>query len=159
MADHDAILAAIKAQIETVPDRGPVHDYLRYAKDNGAFAALFKNVATSRLNGWIVYREATRTVDYDTGLVRRIDAWRKYGYMAFDDADASAKLLQQQLELIRTAFLGNRTLGGLVIDSKDLLEKNGKIGWQIERVEPWVLAGVLCMRSQCLLLTESEEAY
>lgn len=159
MADHNTILAALKANIETVADRGPVHTYIRYAKDNGSLGALFKNTATNRLNGWIVYREFTRTLNYDVGLVRRLDGWRKYGYMAIDDADASANLLQTQLEAIRTAFLSNRTLGGAVIDGMDLLEKNGRLGWQIERVEPWTFAGVLCMRSQCLLTTESEEAY
>ncbi|MEX2372408.1 MAG: hypothetical protein WD800_01270, partial [Dehalococcoidia bacterium] len=113
------MLAAVVAAIESVPGRGPVHDRIRFAKNTGALATLFKNTTSNRLNGWIVYREYMRQVEYDTGLTRRLDAWRVLGYMAIDDADDSANLLQTQLESIRAVFLGDRTLGGVVIDVAD----------------------------------------
>lgn len=157
MATHDQIAAAIKAVIETVPDRGPVHDFLRYAKNTGALATLFKNTVTNRFNGHEFYRESTRELELDVGSLRRLDAWRIYSYMAFDDADAAAKTFQTQLEAIKAAFRADRTLGGLVIDLKDMNEARGRLGLQIEMVEPWVKAGVLCLRSSAVLITESEE--
>lgn len=158
MATHDQISAAIKAKIETVSQVGPVHEYLRYAKNAGDLATLFKNTATSRLNGHLFYRESTREVEYDTGMIRRLDLWRVLSFMAFDDADASAKLLQTQLESIKTAFRSDRTLGGLVTDVKDMTERFGRVGLQVELVEPWIFAGVLCLRARSALMTESEEA-
>lgn len=158
MATEAQIRAAIKAKIETVPNRGPVHDYLRYVKNNADLATLFKNTATARLNGWNFFREAMRLLEIDIGLGRRLDVWRVFGFMAVDDADASATLLQTQLESIRAAFLADRTLGGLVLDLKDMKEREGRLGLQVEIIEPWMFAGVLTMRARCVLITETEEA-
>lgn len=158
MSTEAQIRAAIKAKIESVADIGPVHDYLRYAKNNLALATLYKNTTTGRLNGWTFFRESLRMLEIDIGAGRRLDAWRLYGYMALDDADASATLLQTQIESIRAAFLADRTLGGLVIDLKDLKERDARVGVQTEIVEPWMFAGVLTLRARALLLTETDEA-
>ena len=105
MSTEAQIRAAIKTKIESVANIGPVHDYLRYTKNTGNLATLYKNTATARLNGWTFFRESMRLLEIDNGLGRRIDAWRVYGYMAIDDADASATLIQAQLESVRVAFL------------------------------------------------------
>ena len=157
MATHDQIAAAIKAKIETVPQRGPVHDYLRYAKNHAPLATFFRNPDSGRLNGHTFWREATRELDYDVGIIRRFDTWRLYSYMGFDDADGSVKTFQTQLEDIKAAFRIDRTLGGVVLDLKDMNDRFGRLGLQIELIEPWMFAGVLCLRARGVLTTESEE--
>lgn len=156
MATEAQVRAAIRTQFESA-NIGPVHDTLRYAKNTGALAVLYKNESNGRLNGWTFYRESMRLVEIDTGLGRRLDGWRIYGHMAIDDADASTTLLQTQLETLRAALLVDRTLGGLVLDLKDMNEREGRLGMQIEIIEPWMFAGVLTLRARCLMLTETEE--
>ncbi len=157
MATEAQIRAAVKAKIQAVANVGPVHDYLRYAKNNGALATLFKNTTSGRLNGWQFLRESFRRIEVDIGLYRRLDTWRVYGFMAIDDADASGHTLQAQLESIAGAFLADRTLGGLVLDLADMTERAGRVGLQAELIEPWFFAGVLTLRARCLLITETEE--
>lgn len=157
MATEEQVRAAIKATMESAAGIGPVHDRLRYTKNTGALADLYKNITNGRLNGWTFYRESMRLVEIDTGLGRRLDNWRIYAHMAIDDADASNTLLQTQVEAVRAALMGDRTLGGLVLDLKDMNEREGRLGMQIEIIEPWMFAGVLTLRARCLMLTETEE--
>lgn len=158
MATLAQISTAIKSKwVGVVGGSVPVHDYERYRKNNADFAGAYKNAATSRLHGYNFYREATREEDIDVGSVRRLHIWRWNGFMAIDDADNSQKLLQDELELIASAFRLDRTLGGVVLDLKDMDQERGLSGLQVERIEPVMFAGVLCFRATGRLLTDTQE--
>lgn len=151
------IRAAILAKLLAVAGIGRVHDYERFAKTEKEFQDLYRDAASGRIKGWNFYRLSTAERDLDLGGVRRLHAWKITGYMSLDDADASGKLIDDLVELIATAFRTDRTLGGRVIDSKDMENNFGASGVQIEAIEPVMFAGVLCHRAQLTLVTETTE--
>lgn len=157
MATVAQIRAAIKAKLAAVNGIGQVHDYERFAKTEKEFQDLYKDVTDNRIRGWNFYRTSTAERDLDLGEVRRLHTWRVSGYMSLDDLDASGKLFDDLIELIVIAFRTDRTLGGLVIDSKDMESEFGASGVQVEAIEPVMFAGVLCHRAQLALLTETTE--
>lgn len=157
MATVAQIRAAILAKLQGVAGIGQVHDYERFAKTEKEFQDLYKDVTDNRIRGWNFYRASTAERDLDLGEVRRLHAWRVAGYMSLDDADASGKLFDDLIELVVTAFRTDRTLGGLVIDSKDMESEFGASGVQVEAIEPVMFAGVLCHRAQLTLTTETTE--
>lgn len=152
----DTIRAAIKAKLESVTGIGRVHDYERFAKDTAQFLALYKDATDGRLRGWWFDRTSTREIDRDIGSVRRIHTWRLTGFLALDDADATAKALQTLVESIGAAFRTDRSLGGAVLDVRDMTVDDAPSGIQVDGIEAVLLAGVLCHRAQLRLTTEIE---
>jgi hypothetical protein len=155
MASLSAIRAQIKAVLESVPDVGIVHDYERFASTRGAMAALYKS--GDRIKGWWFDRTATREADLDLGAVRRVHTWRLVGYVSLDDADATGKTLQDLVEAIAAAFRAARTLGGTVMDSRDMGYTDGPAGVQVDAIEPVMFADILCHRATLRLVTETIE--
>jgi hypothetical protein len=154
--DLAPVRAAIKAKIAGVASMGQVHDYERYAKDQSALKNLYKSAAQTgeRIYGWFVSRRATREWFVDTGRwVADVD-WKMHGLMSLDDADASEKKLDVQVELIRDAFRHDDTLGGAVAT---LCVANGNepglSGVQVDEIGPVLFAGVLCHRARLALTT------
>lgn len=157
MATVAQIRAAIKAKLQGVAGIGQVHDYERFAKTEKEFQDLYKDAVSGRILGWNFYRQSTAERDLDLGEVRRLHVWKLSGYMSLDDADASGKLIDDLVETIVTAFRTDRTLGGLVIDIKNMDNEFGESGVQVEAIEPVMFAGVLCHRAQLSLITETTE--
>lgn len=151
------IRAAIRAKLEAVADIGRVHDYERFAKEPAPFLALYKDPRDGRLRGWWFDRVSTRELDRDTGTVRRIHTWRITGYLGLEDADATGKSLQDLVEAITDAFRSDRTLGGTVLDLRDMTVEDAPAGVQVDAIDTVMLAGVLCHRAQLRLTTETEE--
>lgn len=152
----DTVRAAIKAKLAGVSGIGVVHDYERFAKDQDAFRALYRDT-DGRVRGWWFDRVGTREVDLDVATVRRIHTWRITGYLSLDDAEATGRALQTLVESIAAAFRTDRTLGGAVLDIRDMTLDDAPSGIQVEGVEPILFAGVLCHRAQLRLVTETLE--
>jgi hypothetical protein len=157
MATLAQISAALKSRLATATGTRPLHDYERYAENREQLRTLYKDPTSARLWGHCFFRESTRERDSDTGLARRLHRYRGYSLIAIDDAEASQKLLQDELEAMASAIRTDRTLGGTVHDVKDLDDDRGLSGLQIERVEPVMFAGVLCFRASWALICEAEE--
>lgn len=157
MATLAQIAAQIKVVMLTVTGTRPVHDYERLGRNNQEFINLYKDPTTSRLWGHCFFRESTRERDNDVALVRILHRWRFYSFISIDDADASQKLLENELESLAAAFRANRRLNNTVVDVKDMEDERGLSGLQVERIEPVMFAGVLCFRATWSLTTETEE--
>ncbi len=157
MASLAQIRAAIKTTLQGVAGIGKVHDYERYATREKELRELFLDAGSSRLLGFVFYRERTTEQELDIGEVRRLHTWRLYGFMGLDDASQSGLLFDDLVELAATAFRADPTLGGLVLATKDLNQNRGAMGLQVERIEPVMFGGVLCHRATLSLLTETTE--
>jgi hypothetical protein len=157
MATLAQIRAAIKAKLEAVANIGQVHDYERFAAREADFQALYKDATDGRIRGWNFYRVSTPERDLDIGEVRRLHTWRLTGFLSLDDADATGKSFDDLVESIATAFRTDRTLGGLIIDMKDMDNEFGPSGVQTDSIEPVMFVGVLCHRAQLTLVTETTE--
>ncbi len=157
MAAVSAIRAQIKAILDGVANIGVVHDYERFAKTKADLVTLYTSNAggSTRVRGWWFDRVATQERDVELGTVRRIHTWRIVGYLSLDDADATGKLLQDLMEAIGTAFRAQRTLGGTVLDIRDLSLEDAPSGIQVDGIEPVMFADVLCHRASLRLVTET----
>lgn len=158
MATLAQIVQALKTRLATATGTRPLHDYERYAENRATLQTLYRDPTSGRLWGHCFFRESTRERDSDTGLARRLHRFRGYSFIALDDADASQKLLQDELETMASTLRTDRTLGGTVHDLKDLEDERGLSGLQIERVEPVMFAGVLCYRATWSVSCETEES-
>lgn len=146
--------AAIKAKVVAVANMGQVHDYERFVKEPSKLAQLYKSSAQTgdRIYGWHIRR--TQTVERLTDVGRNYEdhAWRLRGFMSLDDADATEKKFDDQIELMRDAFRADLTLGGLC--DTHFKEANGNVaGLQLEESEPVLFCGVLCHAAKLGLVT------
>lgn len=160
MATVAQIRTKIKDKLAAVAGIGKVHDYERYSKLDSDFQALYRTEVSAgvyRILGWNFYREATAESDLNNGEVRRLHSWRITGFMGIEDADATGKTFDDLVETIATAFRADRTLGGTVLDVKDMDQPFGESGMQVEAIEPVMFAGVLCHRARLRLITETTE--
>jgi hypothetical protein len=149
--------AAIKAKLESVPNIGMVHDRQRFSTRESEFKKLYFDETQKRICGWNFSR--VRTLEYDDGLgqVRRSIEWKLYGFMSFDDKDASEIIFDDLVESIVQSFRADSTLGGTCLATKNLDLDEGPIGIQVDAITTVMFAGVLCHRAELSLLTETEE--
>ena len=133
---------------------GQVHDYERYLKDQSALAALYASTAQTgnRIYGWYLRRVRTVEQLVSTGRDYQDHHWRLRGFMGLDDADASEKKFDVQIEAIRDAFRADPTLGNIC--DTQFIEANGnQAGPQLEESEPVLFCGVLCHGARLGLIT------
>jgi hypothetical protein len=106
------VLAKIKTVLEAVAGVGTVHDYPRYSRSLGAWLQLMRDGAT--VNGWVLHREKTTTTYDNHPTVMHEHHFRIAGIYELDDAAASptAKIFQDTVDAIVTAFLADPTLSG-----------------------------------------------
>ncbi|MBI1397070.1 MAG: hypothetical protein GC151_13925 [Betaproteobacteria bacterium] len=149
------IRAAIVSTLEGVSQIGQVNDYERFAEMASDLVA--KYASGGRIKGWFVTRVRTAENDLDLGEVRRVHTWSITGYLSLDDADATSKTLDDLVESICSAFRADRTLGGVVIDTKDMSDEFGPTGIQVDSMDPVMFAKVLCHRARLRLVTETTE--
>ncbi len=156
MADLATIRAAIKTLLANVPDVGVVHDYERFAKSKKDFQTMYKS--GNQILGWFFYRERTEELDGDTGEVRVLHYWRFYGFNGLSDSTETAKTFQALVEIIRDAFRADPTLGGVIDDNKNMAQRFGSVGLQLDAIENVMFFGILCHRARFSLVTENTEA-
>lgn len=157
MSALNDIRAAIVAVLQAVPDIGVVHDYQRYAKTDTEFREHFtvQDGDKKRLAGWYVARKSTREIEAASGVALRVTGWELVGYRGLDDATASEKLFDTVIESVCAGYRADPTLGGVVLDVRDLTMDNPPSGAQVEDVSPVLFCGVLSHRARLFLTTSS----
>jgi len=140
MAALADVRAAIKSTLEGVSGIGVVHDYERYASQQGTFRALYHSAAHGQIRGWNFRRVARAERSPATGRHVVTARWQIRGYMALDDSAATEKTFDDLVEGVVAAFRADDTLGGVV----DTLIVGDTAGAQLEEAGPVMLAGVLC---------------
>ncbi len=155
----DEIRAKIAEMMFAAAPAIAVHDYERYSKNMSDLAAMYKSADpldadAARLNGWHVRRiTTTETEPASAGPKVITHAWEMRGFMALDDADASEKVFDNQIETIRAAFRDDETLGGLI--STTVLDQGSDTvaGVQVIESAPVLFAGVLSHSARLRLFT------
>jgi hypothetical protein len=99
--------------LSSVPGVGRVYDYERWTADWTKFLELFKDSSSGRILGWEISRNAV-----ESQFLSRVEeeATHRFvikGYLGVKDADATEKLFNGLIEVIRAAFRGNVTLDGV----------------------------------------------
>lgn len=153
------IRAAIKARLLTVANIGQVHDYERFAATQAAFLGLYQTgvAPNARILGWWFDLATERRMEVETGLLRVVRSWQLIGFCGLEDADGTAKIVQDLCQAIVIAFVADRQLGGAVIDQRDLDANRTAVGPQIDGVQLVMFAGVSCHRASLRITTENHE--
>ncbi|MDA8107567.1 MAG: hypothetical protein M0015_02930 [Betaproteobacteria bacterium] len=155
MPTLDQIRTKIAEKIFAVAPTIAVHDYERYTKNMSDLAAMYKSedvldANAARLNGYHVRRVATAEDEPMVGAKKEVThTWEIRGFMALDDADATEKLFDNQVEAIRDTFREDDTLGGLVATTV----VGNAAGVQVLESVPVVFAGVLSHSAKLRLFT------
>lgn len=153
MPTLDQIRAAIKTKIEGVGGvAAVVHEYEPYAKSAAALKAKYVTGNPARLHGYHIRRVATREILDDIARWHVFVGWRIRGFMGLEDAEATEKLFDTKIELIRDAFRADDSLGGLIFDSMD--PRSNEIGVQVLDHRPVMFADVLCHFAELGLTTQ-----
>lgn len=144
--------AALVALIAAVPNVGRVHDYQRYAREDGPFRTHYVHTlpgGAKQLRGWQVSRVgvAESLLGVGRGLMQH--SWAIRGYLALDDAAATELVLDDLVEALRSAFRANPTLGGLTTGEPI----DGEEGIQMADAGPVMFCGVLCHSALLTLKT------
>ena len=138
------IRAGLKTVIETVANVGTVHDYERTAGYAGDMhdAGMFLYTATSpdSIRGWQIHLASTTDQSSDLGQNEITHSWQIDAVWQVDDANASEKTFDDTIELVRTAFRADDTLGGVVAS----LVVGDIAGAQVPEHDIAEFAGVLC---------------
>lgn len=105
MALYD-VIAALKAQIETIPDIGSVHDYHRMGSSLADAATKYGWTDASgnkRIRGWSLSRRSTETkyTGAPAGYGEDVHTIEVRGLMGLNDAEATEKTFQQLIEAVR----------------------------------------------------------
>lgn len=152
MSALDDLRAAVVATLNTVPNIGKVHDYERFAKQEGEFRTLYLHDlggGAQQIRGWHVRRVATRRT-HETGASREdFITWRIRGFMSLDDGAASEKTFDNLIEAVLDAFDASAQLSAL---NAYVYSPNGE-GPELEEHEPVMLGGVLCHQARIKLIT------
>ncbi len=154
------VRAAIVARLNTVAGIGRVHDYERFAADQKRFRDLY-TTDDGLLLGWYVSLQSSREVGAVVGAVStQTCSWRIVGFMALDDGAASEKQICALIETAQEVFRAEPTLGGVVWETSDAGQGEGKpTGLQVEKIEPVMFAGMLCHNAHLSLVTTQQILY
>ena len=109
MSQYKAIQQYIHKQISSIPDIGQVHDYSRYSGSNTEYRNLFKYQRKGQkknvtLRGWMFSREAAPAVATEGNVFERVHAWTIRGYQQVEDAQASEREFQDNVDLVMEKF-------------------------------------------------------
>jgi len=147
MPTLNQIRAAIKAKIESVAGTGLVHDYERFLKEQSRLQTLYKSGA--RIHGYHIRRTRTREVQAAIGRYVVDHHWQIRGFLSIEDADATEKLFDTEIEQVRDAFRLDDTLGGVVATTID----DEQAGIQVSESGPVMFCDVLCHSARLALTT------
>ena len=151
------IRTAIAAKLLAVDATLLVHEYERYTKRMDELLELYVSgdAGDKRVHGYHIRRSATREILIDTDRWAIYHAWRIRGFLGMDDAAATEKLFDTEIEALRDAFRADDTLGGLVFSLSPVgSEDQGEIGMQVLSSQPVMFAGVLCHSAELGLTTQ-----
>lgn len=149
------IRAAIKAKIESVPDRGVVHEYEPYFREPSKLLAKYQFGAPARIFGWHIRRVGTRELLDDIARWHVFHSWRIRGFMGIEEADETEKLFDTKIELIRDAFRADDSLGNLLFDTTTTNAAGPKeIGIQVLQCQPVMFCNALCHHAELGLTTQ-----
>lgn len=127
------IRAAIKARLDDMGDGiGRVHDYERWANNNGAFLDLFKDESTGKIFGWEITRKTFRVQKIAMRKYKLIHGYVIRGYYGMEDAAETEKTVNALVDQIVLDFTLNKV--------------DGTQGEQMPkgRIEPKLFGHVLC---------------
>lgn len=103
--------ARIKTDLLTVAGIGQVHDYERFSNQPSTFAAFF--VSAGHVNGWTV----AVGMDSAWSSTREVDRFYRVmirGYRVVNDAEASAKTFDEEIDGVMTALENDWHLNHLI---------------------------------------------
>lgn len=128
------IRTAIKTDLESVSGIGPVHEYIRLAKDWGTVLARFKD-SHNKINSWMITREATPGEEDTRDSFERIHHMKLIGVYGVQDSAATELTFQDLVEAIVAALHADTELGGTTY-------RSGPV--QVATVEHRMFGAVLC---------------
>jgi hypothetical protein len=146
-----AIIADIKAKLESIQNIGKVHDYYRWNTDASRFLTLFAYTpsgADKQIRGW----EFTRTSapEHKEGAFFRHHRFKLEGYMTLKDDKASDKTFQQLVDNVCEKF---RVAASAPTDTWYYLDgdnpNNSPV--QVETIEVRTFGGALCHYAEVTL--------
>lgn len=110
------IRARIKTDLQTVSGIGQVHDYERFSNDPTSFVSFF--VSAGLVNGW------TMVVGMESrwSACKQVDRFYRVtirGYRVLNDAAASAKAFDEEIDGVMTALENDWHLNRLVENLED----------------------------------------
>lgn len=143
------IRGAIKTRLQGVAAVGKVNDYERFAARDKEFQDLYKDAASGQIRGWNLHRQAKIETSGAVGRNVIVNRWTLRGFMALNDAAASAITFDNLVEAVCDAFRADETLGGVVAST---VTENAA-GIQVEESVPVMFAGVLCHSARLTLNT------
>jgi hypothetical protein len=155
-------LADIREQIKVilagVDGIGVVHDYERLATDWNKFLEFYKD-ADGRINGVSFAREKWQERQQTIGETEIVQVFVIRRIMGLQDAQATGILFDDNLEAMRAAFRGNKSLNGTcrTIDP-DWGPMDGAVGIQGDVIEPRMFGSVLCHVAELRLCAIVAEA-
>lgn len=138
---------ALKLKVESVSGTGKVHDYERFSKEPSKLLELYKS--NRRFHGYHVRRVSTREVQAAVGRYVVSHGWQLRGFMGIDDADATEKLFDTEIEQIRDALRDDDTLGGLIAT----MITDDQAGAQVIESGPVMFCDVLSHSARLALTT------
>jgi hypothetical protein len=147
---ESAIRTQIKTILEGVTGIGVVHDYERWSNDWATFLTLFKHVAGSRINGWIITRFKVDEEEETTSHEPSIHHYKIKGMYSLDDSAASEKAFNLLIEAIRAAFRANYQLNGTATNTTPV---------KVPVIENRVFGSVLCHYCEMTLTAEEYDAW
>jgi hypothetical protein len=103
--------ARVKADLQAVSGIGQVHDYERFSNDPSSFASFF--VSAGLVNGWtvVVGMESAWASGHEVDRFYRVTI---RGYRVVNDAAASAKSFDEEIDGVMTALENDWHLNHLV---------------------------------------------
>ncbi len=153
MPTLDEIRAAIKAKImaATALPAANVHDYERFTAEQARFRELYLyGVAPNqRIHGYHIRRIGTAERHLAVGRYVVDHSWQLRGFLGIEDADATEKAFDAEIETIRTAIRDDDTLGNLIATCIN----DSQAGVQVIDSGPVMFAGVLCHAARLALMT------
>lgn len=141
-------LALIRAQIKVilggVTGIGIVHDYERWTNDWNTLLTRFKD-SNSRINGICFSREKWQERQSTAGETEVAHVFLFRRIMGLKDEQTTGITFDDNLDAIRSAFRGNKTLNGtcLTIDP-DWGPMEGAVGLQGDLIDIRMFGAVLC---------------
>ena len=155
MSQLETIRAAIVAQMQTVPDIGPVHGRERFDKDSRALQQHYMATVAGemRIRGWYVRRLSEQRRRIGTGKADVLTTWQVRGFMGLADEDQSEITFDALIDALVAAFWANQNLGinGLTT------AVDGEAGLQLQDSGPALFGGALCHSARLVLHTRHTE--
>lgn len=148
---------AIKTKIASVANVGNVYDYLRFSDNKGEIKNIFYNTTEKRVLAWMINRAGFQRRELSLGEYQRLDRWSIIGFMGLDDVAVTGNLFDALVENVSQSFISDPTLGGVITHIADGESSRSPYGLQCESIEPVMMAGWLCHRATCSLITDTTE--